>query len=149
MLTVQELIDDNADNIPFTWVAGHGAVDRVIPDDGMSAADLVGHLNLIHPSRIQVFGEEELAYYIRFDVRRRVHHVDELLIGGVPAILFADNLNPPQDLIDQCSQHQVPLLSTPIAAAQLIRAVAACHLVMARAADQPVVSRPTKQHIVT
>ncbi|MDQ6214477.1 HPr kinase/phosphorylase, partial [Achromobacter insolitus] len=120
MLTVQELVDDNADKIPFNWISGQGAADRAIPDDGMSAADLVGHLNLIHPSRIQVFGQEELAYYTRFDLRRRMHHMDELLIGGVPAILLADGLTPPQDLIDQCDQHQVPLLSTPVAAAQLI-----------------------------
>ncbi|MEM5787588.1 MAG: ATP-dependent RNA helicase HrpA, partial [Syntrophobacteraceae bacterium] len=69
---------------------------------------------------IQVFGQEELAYYTRFDLRRRMHHMDELLIGGVPAILLADGLTPPQDLVDQCDQHQVPLLSTPVAAAQLI-----------------------------
>lgn len=79
----------------------------------MAAADLVGHLNLIHPSRIQVFGQEELAYYTRFDLRRRMHHMDELLIGGVPAILLADGPTPPQDLVDQCDQHQVPLLSLP------------------------------------
>ena len=120
MLTVQELVDDNADKIPFNWISGQGAADRAIPDDGMAAADLVGHLNLIHPSRIQVFGQEELAYYTRFDLRRRMHHMDELLIGGVPAILLADGLTPPQDLVDQCDQHQVPLLSTPVAAAQLI-----------------------------
>lgn len=120
MLTIQELIDDNADSIPFNWIAGQGTADRSISDDGLGAADLVGHLNLIHPSRIQVFGQEELAYYTRFDLRRRQHHMDELLIGGVPAILLADDLSPPQDLIDQCEQHQVPLLSTPVAAAQLI-----------------------------
>jgi HPr kinase/phosphorylase len=120
MLTVQELVDDNADKIPFNWIAGQGAADRIIPDDGMAAADLVGHLNLIHPSRIQVFGQEELAYYSRFDLRRRMHHMDELLLGGVPAILLADGLIAPQDLVEQCDQHQVPLLSTPVAAAQLI-----------------------------
>ncbi len=42
MLTVQELVDDNADKIPFNWISGQGAADRAIPDDGMSAADLVG-----------------------------------------------------------------------------------------------------------
>src|SRR3546814_9603303 len=66
------------------------AAERNIRDDGMAAADLVGHLNLIHPSRIQVFGQEELAYYSRFDLRRHTHHMDELLIGGVPAILLAE-----------------------------------------------------------
>ncbi|MGN6580089.1 MAG: HPr(Ser) kinase/phosphatase [Bordetella sp.] len=120
MLTVQELVDDNADSIPFRWIAGQQSADRAITNDGMAAADLVGHLNLIHPSRIQVFGPEELAYYTRFDLRRRMHHMDELLIGGVPAILLADDLIPPEDLIEQCAQHQIPLLATSVGAAQLI-----------------------------
>jgi len=120
MLTVQDLVDDNADKIPFTWIAGHSAADRGIPDDGMSAADLVGHLNLIHPSRIQVFGEAEMSYYTRFEVRRRTHHIDELLAGGVPAILVGDGLAAPPDLIENCERHHVPLLATPVAAAQLI-----------------------------
>ena len=41
MLTVQELVDDNADTISFHWIAGQNAADRAIPDDGMAAADLV------------------------------------------------------------------------------------------------------------
>jgi HPr kinase/phosphorylase len=120
MLTVQEMVDDNADKIPFQWIAGQEAGDRAIPDEGMAAADLVGHLNLIHPSRVQVFGTEELAYYTRFDLRRRQHHMEELLLGGVPAMLLADGLAPTQDLVEQCDKLHIPLLSTTVAAAQLI-----------------------------
>ncbi|MDS1139273.1 HPr(Ser) kinase/phosphatase [Pusillimonas sp. SM2304] len=120
MLTIQELVSDNADKIPFTWVAGLGAAHRLIPDLGMSGADLVGHLNLIHPSRIQVFGTEELSYYTRFDVKRRGHHLEDLVAGGVPAILLAENMPAPDDLSAFCNQQQIPLLSTPIDAAQLI-----------------------------
>src|SRR5690606_18696330 len=109
-----------ADKIPFTWIAGHGAADNGLPDDGNSAADLVGHFNLIHPSRIQVFGEEEMAYYLRLDLRRRNAQIEELLAGGVPAILLGDGLSAPDDLIEHCERQQVPLLSTPVAAAQLI-----------------------------
>ncbi|TEA78325.1 HPr(Ser) kinase/phosphatase [Allopusillimonas ginsengisoli] len=120
MLTIQELVSDNADRIPFTWVGGQGAAHRLIPDLGMSAADLVGHLNLIHPSRIQVFGAEELAYYTRFDAKRRIHHLEDLVTGGVPAILMAEGVNPPDDLIEFCNLQQIPLLATSIDAAQLI-----------------------------
>ena len=62
MLTVQELVSDNAERIPFTWVAGLGAAHRVVPDIGMAGADLVGHLNLIHPTRLQVMGAAGLAH---------------------------------------------------------------------------------------
>lgn len=120
MLTIQELVSDNADRIAFTWVAGLGAAHRLIPDLGMSAADLVGHLNLIHPSRIQVFGTEELAYYGRFDAKRRIHHLEDLVAGGVPAILLAEGAQAPADLIEFCNQQQIPLLSTTVDAAQLI-----------------------------
>jgi len=120
MLTVQDLVDDNVDDISFKWVAGQSAANRLIPDNGMAAADLIGHLNLIHPSRIQVFGREEMAYYLRFDSRRRVHHLEELLAGGVPAILLADNLEATDDLILNCENSHVPLLSTSIHAADLI-----------------------------
>lgn len=120
MLTIQELVSDNADKIPFTWVAGTGAAHRLIPDTGMAAADLVGHLNLIHPSRIQVFGKEELSYYLRFESKRRHHHLEDLVTGGVPAILIAENLQAPEDLQEFCNLQQVPLLSTTTEAAQLI-----------------------------
>jgi HPr kinase/phosphorylase len=120
MLTVQDLVDDNVDDISFKWVAGQSAANRLIPDNGMAAADLIGHLNLIHPSRIQVFGREEMDYYTRFDSRRRVHHLEELLAGGVPAILLADSLEATDDLIFNCENSHVPLLSTSIHAADLI-----------------------------
>lgn len=120
MLTVQDLVDDNTDDIPFSWIAGQSAADRLIPDNGMAAADLIGHLNLIHPSRIQVFGREEMAYYTRFEVKRRLRQVDELLAGGVPAILIADGLLATEDLIEHCELNHVPLLSTTKPAAELI-----------------------------
>jgi HPr kinase/phosphorylase len=120
MLTVQDLVNDNVEDISFKWVAGQSAADRLIPDNGMAAADLIGHLNLIHPSRIQVFGREEMDYYTRFDTRRRVHHLEELLAGGVPAILLADDLQATEDLILNCENSHVPLLSTSVHAAELI-----------------------------
>jgi HPr kinase/phosphorylase len=113
-------VNDNVEDISFKWVAGQSAADRLIPDNGMAAADLIGHLNLIHPSRIQVFGREEMDYYTRFDTRRRVHHLEELLAGGVPAILLADDLQATEDLILNCENSHVPLLSTSVHAAELI-----------------------------
>ncbi|NYT62662.1 HPr kinase/phosphorylase [Alcaligenaceae bacterium] len=120
MLTIHDLVNDNADKIPFTWIAGAGSANRLIPDVGRSGADLVGHLNLIHPSRIQVFGAEELSYYTRFELKRRTHHLEDLVTGGVPAMLIAEGLSAPDDLRAFCDHQQVPLLSTPIDAAQLI-----------------------------
>ncbi|MCQ9615567.1 HPr(Ser) kinase/phosphatase [Paenalcaligenes niemegkensis] len=120
MLTIQELVSDNTDRVTFKWLAGEQAATHIILDPGMASADLVGHLNLIHPARIQVFGLEELSYYTRFDIKRRQHHLDDLALGGVPAIIVASGADAPPDLVSFCAQHHVPLLATPLDAAELI-----------------------------
>jgi HPr kinase/phosphorylase len=121
MLTLQELVADNADSINFKWVAGEQAAGQPISNNlGRPGADLVGHLNLIHPSRVQVLGAEELAYYNNFDAQRRQHLLDELRSGGVPAILIAEGLPAPDGLRSFCETNGIPLLATHIDAAQLI-----------------------------
>lgn len=120
MLTVKDLVEDNTDDVPFSWFAGQSNDNRRIPDNGMAAADLIGHLNLIHPARIQVFGTAEMDYYMRFDVKRRTHHIEELLAGGVPAILLTEGLLPPSDLTEICEREHVPLLGTAVPSAQVI-----------------------------
>lgn len=121
MLTLQELVNDTADDIRFTWLAGEQASDQPITNNlGRAGADLIGHLNLIHPSRVQVLGAEELAYYTNFDAQRRRHLLEELRAGGVPAIFVAEALQAPDGLRDFCEANQIPLLSTHIDAAQLI-----------------------------
>lgn len=120
MLVVKEFVQDNADDVAFEWLAGRAGENRPLPDDGRAAADLIGHLNLIHPARIQVFGHEEMAYYKRFDPKRRVHHIEELSNGGVPAIVLAHGLETPDDLVEVCERTAVPLLRTGVSAAETI-----------------------------
>lgn len=120
MLSIQTLADDNAGKLALTWLAGHAGGTRTLVDDYLAASDRVGHLNLIHPSRIQVFGHREMTYYTRFDVSRRVHHMEDLRAGGVPALILAEGLAPPDDLVAYCEQHAIALLGTPFNAAEVI-----------------------------
>jgi len=123
MLDIQKLVHDNLEKISLTWIAGQASAHRpiaTIASDGAPSADLVGHLNLIHPARIQIFGKQELAYYNRFEIRRRLHYLEDLISGGTPAIIMAENLAPPQDLLEFCQQHDIPLLGSPQTAAQTI-----------------------------
>jgi len=120
MLTIQTLADDNTAKLSLSWLAGRSGGMRTLADDYLAPSDRVGHLNLIHPTRIQVFGQREMLYYVRFDLHRRQHHLDDLLAGGVPAILIAEGLTPPDDLLEYCNQNSVPLLGSPLRAAEVI-----------------------------
>ena len=62
-LTIQRIFDDNRDTLQLGWFAGFSGGEKQITDDATASSDQVGHLNLIHPGRIQVLGHQELNYF--------------------------------------------------------------------------------------
>lgn len=120
MLSIHELFLDNLARFDFEWLAGEQAALHIELEHGMSAADLVGHLNLIHPRRIQVLGIEEINYYHQSTESKRLHYLSELTNGGVPALIVAGATPAPPELIAYCTEHTIPLLNTQHDAAELI-----------------------------
>ena len=119
-LSIRELFDDNLEALRLAWVAGQSGADRLIVGDAVSAADQIGHLNLIHPGRIQVFGQQELAYMARISENSRIMQTRELVAGKPPAFIVAHSLEVPPFIIDVCNEHGIPLISTPQPPAQVI-----------------------------
>jgi len=119
-LTIQRLYDDNREILQLGWFAGFPGGERQISGDAVSAADQVGHLNTIHPGRIQVFGHQEINYYQRLKSLTRTHVISELIAGGPPALIIAQGLETPPDILAICDEKNIPLFSTPLPAAQVI-----------------------------
>lgn len=120
MLTIQQLFDDNRESLALGWFAGFSGSERPISGDAASAADQVGHLNLIHPGRIQVFGHQEIEYYQKLRVQSRGYHTQELMSGEPPALIVAQGLETPLEIMSACDEMNIPLFSTPLPAAQVI-----------------------------
>lgn len=120
MLTIDELIKDNQSYFHFQWLAGTEAATVIELEHGMASADLIGHLNLIHPKRIQILGVEEIDYYYKLDSSRRSHLFTDLIQEGVPAMIVAGSSKAPNDLIKLCQKLNIPLLNTQRDAAELI-----------------------------
>jgi HPr kinase/phosphorylase len=63
-ITAQQVFDDNIADLKLSWISGLEGADRTFDTQAVKAAaassDLVGHLNMIHPSRIQIFGLQEV-----------------------------------------------------------------------------------------
>ena len=119
-LPIQELFDDNQASLRLAWLAGKSGCERVIHGDAASAADQVGHLNLIHPVRIQVFGHQEYDYLQRLSESSLAFQTRELLAGVPPALIIAQALEPHPYILKACDENSIPLLSTPLPAAQVI-----------------------------
>lgn len=119
-LSIRELFDDNLEALHLHWLAGQNGAERLIVGDAVSAADQIGHLNLIHPGRIQVFGEQELAYLARVSENSRLAQTREVVAGKPPAFIIAHSLPPPAFIVDVCNEHGIPLISTHLPSAQVI-----------------------------
>lgn len=119
-LSIQQLYDDNREALELGWFAGFPGGERMILGDAASAADQVGHLNLIHPGRIQVFGHQETEYYQRLSPASRSYQTAELVAGQPPAFIIAQGLATPADILTVADEKNIALFSTPLPAAQVI-----------------------------
>ncbi len=119
-VTVQALVDANQEPLHLTWVAGRRGASRVVSSATAEPADLVGHLNLIHPARIHVLGHEELAYFLRLEKTRRISLTNDLLVGHPPAVIVAEGLEAPDALVDSCEADGLPLIGSSLPAARII-----------------------------
>ena len=119
-LSIQELFDDNLEALKLSWLGGQAGANGVIVGDAVSAADQIGHLNLIHPGRIQVFGHEEVSYLAHISEQSRLAQTRELVAGKPPALIMAQSLSPPPFVVAVCNDHGIPLIATPLPSAQVI-----------------------------
>jgi HPr kinase/phosphorylase len=119
-VTVRTLFEQNREQLQLQWLTGEAGADRDAAPGSTEPADLVGYLNLIHPNRIHVFGHAESAYTRRIGATRCTALNEDLVAGHPPAVIVADGLDPPADLLDRASANGLPMLGTPLPAARVI-----------------------------
>ena len=113
-IRLNQLYEDNREKLLLNWVAGQ-SVDRRIEIKGSSTygADVVGHINVIHPERMQVMGRAEYDWAMRIGERRFNNQFNELLQAEPPAVIVADGLTPPDSLLEACTASNTPLILSP------------------------------------
>lgn len=123
-LTALQIFDDNVADLKLSWIRGLEGSDRKFPLEAVRAAaassDLVGHLNLIHPSRIQIFGEQEVDYHADLSAEQRHAQIANLLSKTPPCVIVADGRSVDPDLELFCQRSSTPLFTTPVSAAEVI-----------------------------
>lgn len=123
MSTFRTLFEDNREPLELEWLAGSAAAEDPLETPattGLASADLIGHLNLIHPRRIHVLGRAEVEYFEQMEPARRQYYANELLAGKPLAVVIADGLTPPPELIALTSQARQPFFASPRPAAEVI-----------------------------
>ncbi len=84
----------------------------------------VGHLNLIHPSQIQLIGSEELAYLNSLNNRERRSSIAKLVSQAPAALIFTDGELPAEDIVNAAREGDIALLTSPVRGDQVLER---CH----------------------
>ncbi len=116
-LTAQELFDAQANRLKLKWAAGRAGGDRLLEPatakyPGMA---LVGHLNFVHPNRVQVIGDAEVDYLKRLGRKERAAQVRALFgCATTAAVVLANNAKPAQDLIRAADEAGLPFFTSAL-----------------------------------
>ncbi len=97
------------------WVAGRDGGTRALSRDTTQQAHvgLVGHMNFIHPFRIQVVGPAEIAYLNTLPGGEQASTFSKLLVDEIGAVLLCGVGAAPNYMIEPCDALHVPLLTMP------------------------------------
>ena len=124
VVSAEVLFEEFRRKLKWEWVAGLGASERRFDEVAVraarSGADLVGYLNYIHPYRLQVLGEREIAYLSNAtpeDCQRRVSRITTL---EPPVLVLADAQKVPPALQDMCESASIPMFASPESSAYVI-----------------------------
>ena len=113
-ISLAQLYEDNREKLLLNWVE-NTQVDRRIElkISNNYGADVVGHINVIHPERLQVMGQAEYEWATRIGERRFGQQLNDLLTATPPAMIIADGLTPPDSLLLACRGFNTPVFVSP------------------------------------
>ncbi|NBW26081.1 MAG: HPr kinase/phosphorylase [Betaproteobacteria bacterium] len=119
VVSADVLFEAFRNRLHWQWVAGLGASERRFDEVAVraarSGADLVGYLNYIHPYRVQILGEREIAYITGgadADPQRSLSRIARIVTLQPPVIVLADGQSAPAALISMCEEAQIPMFAT-------------------------------------
>ncbi len=125
-LIVAQLFERNRERLQLNWVGGNLDRPIAVNRDDVSPADLIGHLNLIHPDRIQVLGSPEILWYkrhLKAGDGKGEHMFKQIIDAHPPAVIVADDCVILEEIRLACEENDTPLFATPLPTAQVIDAL--------------------------
>ena len=122
-LTAQDLFAAQRAPLKLRWLAGENGKQRLLEPatakfPGMA---LVGHLNFVHPNRVQVMGGAEIDYLKRLSKTQHKQALTELFSCPKTAVVVLANIGKtPPDLRAAADALSLPLFSSPLPSPKVI-----------------------------
>lgn len=115
VVSANALFEEFRATLKWEWVAGLGASERRFDEGAVlaarSGADLVGHLNYIHPYRVQILGAREIAYLTNATPEDCARRISRIVTLEPPVLVLADGQVAPEALKSMCEHAQIPMFA--------------------------------------
>ncbi len=121
-LTASTLYNELQERLGLQWIVGSGkGKQRSVSDQDLTARPaLAGFLNLIHPNKVQILGDEELHYLDQLAPDLRMETLKEILRHDPLAIVLGNGIEPPGDLVTLSGEMDAPVLVSALPSWELV-----------------------------
>ena len=114
-VTIEALFRDIAEQFQLQWIAGLNGGKRHLSSETIQKPTLalIGHLNFVHPNRVQVLGCAEMDYLRGLSEAGLADAINHLFSTELAAIIVSNNEAVPPLLIDAANRTDTPLFTSP------------------------------------
>lgn len=115
-VSVESLFRDMAEPLALQWAAGRAGAARALSAETLQQPSLalIGHLNFVHPNRVQVLGPAELDYLHGLSPAALQDAMDHLFSAELAAVVIANGEPPPDILLESAERAATPLFTSPL-----------------------------------
>lgn len=113
-VSIEKLFAENQQRLGLNWLAGRQGGNRVLIGETALKPTIgqVGHMNFIHPFRVQLIGAAEAAYLRGLAEDALQGSIGRLFTTELAAIIVANAEEVPAHLLDECNRHHIALMTS-------------------------------------
>ena len=121
-INVAELFKQTRRKLKLNWVAGANGGSKTLSSVTVSKPSLalIGHLNFVHPNRVQVLGCAEMDYLRSLPAEEATQSIENLYSTDLAAVIVANSEKVPDTLIAAADKHLTPLFTSPLRSPELM-----------------------------
>jgi HPr kinase/phosphorylase len=121
-INVAELFKQTRRKLKLNWVAGVDGGSKTLSSDTVTKPSLalIGHINFVHPNRVQVLGCAEMDYLRSLPKLEAAKSISNLYSTDLAAVIVANGEEVPESLISAADSHLTPLFTSPLRSPELM-----------------------------
>ena len=108
-IDVAKLFKETRLKLKLNWVAGLDGGDNQLNSKQVTKPSLalIGHLNFVHPNRVQVLGCAEMDYLRSLSIIAMQQAITNLYSTDLAAVVVANGEKPPKELISAANSYNL------------------------------------------